>query len=201
MARKEFKKEFKNSQFDEKNGRMRRKRVSPLKIGKIEYVDYKDTDLLNKFLSERSKIKARYNSGNDAQQQRAVARAIKNAREMALMPYIADVTTQRRERRDENDRSDRASGPPPKPTTPPPATEGDDFESLESSSVEANSESSSVEANSESSSVEANSESSSVEANSESSPVEASSESVESFTDTQDNQDQVVFEIDEKEEL
>ena len=95
MARKEFK----NSQFDEKNGRMRRKRVSPLTIAKLDYVDYKDTDLLNKFLSERSKIKARHNSGNDAQQQRAVARAIKNAREMALMPYIAAVTTQRRERR------------------------------------------------------------------------------------------------------
>ena len=55
MARKEFK----NSQFDEKNGRMRRKRVSPLTIAKLDYVDYKDTDLLNKFLSERSKIKAR----------------------------------------------------------------------------------------------------------------------------------------------
>ena len=48
MARKEFK----SPQFDEKNGRLRRKRVSPLTIGKIEYVDYKDTDLLNKFLSD-----------------------------------------------------------------------------------------------------------------------------------------------------
>jgi len=136
MARKEFK----SSQFDEKNGRMRRKRVSPLTIGKIEYVDYKDTDLLNKFLSERSKIKARYNSGNDAQQQRAVARAIKNAREMALMPYKAAVTTQRRERRNDDDRSDRASGPPPQPTTPPPGTEGENFESSEISSLEPNPE-------------------------------------------------------------
>ena len=137
MARKEFK----SPQFDEKNGRLRRKRVSPLTIGKIEYVDYKDTDLLNKFLSERSKIKARHNSGNDAQQQKAVARAIKNAREMALMPYKAAVTTQRRERRNENDRSDRASGPPPQPSAPPPGTEGDDFESSsEISSVEENPE-------------------------------------------------------------
>ena len=137
MARKEFK----SPQFDEKNGRLRRKRVSPLTIGKIEYVDYKDTDLLNKFLSERSKIKARHNSGNDAQQQKAVARAIKNAREMALMPYKAAVTTQRRERRNENDRSDRASGPPPQPSAPPPGTEGADFESSsEISSVEENPE-------------------------------------------------------------
>ena len=133
-------KEFKSSQFDDKNGRLRRKRVSPLTIGKIEYVDYKDTDLLNKFLSERSKIKARHNSGNDAQQQKAVARAIKNAREMALMPYKAAVTTQRRERRNENDRSDRASGPPPQPTAPPPGTEGDDFEPSEISSIEENPE-------------------------------------------------------------
>ena len=73
MARREMK----NSQFDDKNGRIRRVRVSPLTIGKIDYVDYKDTDLLNKFLSERSKIKARHNSGNDAQQQKAVAKAIK----------------------------------------------------------------------------------------------------------------------------
>ena len=136
MARKEFK----SSQFDDKNGRLRRKRVSPLTIGKIEYVDYKDTDLLNKFLSERSKIKARHNSGNDAQQQKAVARAIKNAREMALMPYKAAVTTQRRERRNETVRSDRASGPPPQPTAPPTGTEGDDFEPSEISSIEENPE-------------------------------------------------------------
>ena len=141
MARKEFK----NSQFDDKNGRMRRKKVSPLTIGKIEYVDYKDTNLLNKFLSERSKIKARHNSGNDAQQQRAVARAIKNAREMALMPYKAEVTTQRRERRNESDRPDRASGPPPQPTAPPPNNEDvnnedTNDESSEISSIEMNPE-------------------------------------------------------------
>ncbi len=141
MARREFK----NSQFDDKNGRMRRKKVSPLTIGKIEYVDYKDTNLLNKFLSERSKIKARHNSGNDAQQQRAVARAIKNAREMALMPYKAEVTTQRRERRNESDRPDRASGPPPQPTAPPPNNEDvnnedTNDESSEISSIEMNPE-------------------------------------------------------------
>ena len=124
---------------------MRRKKVSPLTIGKIDYVDYKDTDLLNKFLSERSKIKARHNSGNDAQQQRAVARAIKNAREMALMPYKAEVTTQRRERRNESDRPDRASGPPPQPTAPPPNNEDvnnedTNDESSEISSIEMNPE-------------------------------------------------------------
>tara|TARA_Y100001936_G_scaffold108892_1_gene107004 strand:+ start:1267 stop:1755 length:489 start_codon:yes stop_codon:yes gene_type:complete len=136
MARREIK----NSQFDENNGRARRAKVSPLTIGKIDYVDYKDTDLLNKFLSERSKIKARHNSGNDAQQQRAVAKAIKNAREMALMPYKATVTTQRRERRNDNDRSDRASGLPPQPTSPPPVNEGEDFEISDSYEIEENPE-------------------------------------------------------------
>mgnify|MGYP006113546349 CR=1 FL=1 len=127
MARKEIK----NTRADDKNGRMRRKKVSPLTIGKIDYVDYKDTDLLNKFLSERSKIKARHNSGNDAQQQRTIARAIKNAREMALMPYKATLTTQRRERRNERDRGDRASGPPPQPSGPPPVGEVDELEAEE----------------------------------------------------------------------
>ena len=84
-----------------------KKKVSPLTISKIEFVDYKDTDLLRKFISERAKIKARRISGNDAGQQREVARAVKNAREMALIPYTNRVTTQRRERRSD-DRAPRA---------------------------------------------------------------------------------------------
>ena len=46
-------------------------------------------------MSERAKIRARRVTGNDAQQQREVARAIKNAREMALLPYANRITTQR----------------------------------------------------------------------------------------------------------
>ena len=52
-------------------------------------------NLLQRFMSDRSKIRARRVSGNDAQQQRDVAQAIKNAREMALLPYTKRVTTQR----------------------------------------------------------------------------------------------------------
>jgi small subunit ribosomal protein S18 len=47
-------------------------------------------------MSERAKVRARRVTGNDAQQQREVSRAIKNAREMALLPYANRVVTQRR---------------------------------------------------------------------------------------------------------
>src|SRR5579875_2909307 len=56
---------------------------------KITRVDYKDTALLRKFISDRGKIRARRVSGNCTQHQRDVATAIKNAREMALLPYTS----------------------------------------------------------------------------------------------------------------
>ncbi|WP_446685170.1 30S ribosomal protein S18 [Kribbella deserti] len=55
----------------------------------IEYVDYKDTALLRKFISDRGKIRSRRVTGLTVQQQKQVARAIKNAREMALLPYTS----------------------------------------------------------------------------------------------------------------
>ncbi|KOU67977.1 30S ribosomal protein S18 [Streptomyces sp. MMG1533] len=53
----------------------------------ITYIDYKDTDLLRKFISDRGKIRSRRVTRVTAQQQRLLTRAIKNAREMALLPY------------------------------------------------------------------------------------------------------------------
>ncbi len=75
----------------------------------VTYVDYKDVDLLKRFMSDRAKIRSRRVSGNDSQQQREIARAIKNAREMGLLAYTSRVTTQRRGgggggRRDDRDR-------------------------------------------------------------------------------------------------
>ena len=55
----------------------------------VKYVDYKDVTLLRKFVSDRGKIRARRVSGNCAQHQRDVATAVKNAREMALLPYTS----------------------------------------------------------------------------------------------------------------
>jgi small subunit ribosomal protein S18 len=56
---------------------------------KVAYVDYKDTTMLRKFISDRGKIRARRVSGNCRQHQRDVATAVKNAREMALLPYTS----------------------------------------------------------------------------------------------------------------
>jgi small subunit ribosomal protein S18 len=56
---------------------------------RIDYVDYKDVMVLRKFVSERGKIRARRVTGNCVQHQRDVASAVKNAREMALLPYSA----------------------------------------------------------------------------------------------------------------
>lgn len=62
-------------------------RPNPLDQAGLTYVDYKDTDLLRKFISDRGKIRSRRVTRVTAQQQRQLARAIKNAREMALLPY------------------------------------------------------------------------------------------------------------------
>ena len=112
------------------NARRSKKKVSLLTQERVEYVDYKDVNLLRRFQSDRAKIRARRVTGNDAQQQREVARAIKNAREMALLPYTSRVTTQRGQRGDRGDRGERggrADGPPPRPTAPPPGAVGDEF--------------------------------------------------------------------------
>ena len=64
-------------------------RPNPLDQARITYIDYKDTDLLRKFISDRGKIRSRRVTRVSSQQQRQLAKAIKNAREMALLPYTA----------------------------------------------------------------------------------------------------------------
>jgi small subunit ribosomal protein S18 len=110
------------------NARRSKKKISVLKQEKVAYIDYKDVNLLRRFMSDRAKIRARRVSGNDAQQQTEVARAIKNAREMALLPYANRITTQRGggRGRGRDGESVRADGPPPRPTAPPPAGGPDD---------------------------------------------------------------------------
>ncbi|PID54283.1 MAG: 30S ribosomal protein S18 [Micrococcales bacterium] len=68
-----------------------KKKANPLTAAKIEYIDYKDTALLRKFVSDRGKIRARRVTGVTVQQQRQLAKAVKNAREMALMPYSSSA--------------------------------------------------------------------------------------------------------------
>ena len=68
-----------------------KKKANPLKVAKIENIDYKDTALLRKFISDRGKIRARRVTGVTSQQQRQIAKAVKNAREMALLPYSSSA--------------------------------------------------------------------------------------------------------------
>ncbi|CAL9498680.1 MULTISPECIES: 30S ribosomal protein S18 [unclassified Streptomyces] len=64
-------------------------RPNPLDQAGITYIDYKDVDLLRKFISDRGKIRSRRVTRVTSQQQRQLAAAIKNAREMALLPYAS----------------------------------------------------------------------------------------------------------------
>src|SRR3954465_9635146 len=87
----------------------------------IKWVDYKDVNLLRRFMSDRGKIRPRRVSGNCAQHQRDVAVAIKTARELALLPYSQRTVAERgggrgrgpREDRDMGPRGDRDMGPRP----------------------------------------------------------------------------------------
>ena len=66
------------------------KKFKPVKRTPFEgEIDYKETAVLRKFISDRGKIRARRVTGVTVQEQRRIARAIKNAREMALLPYNA----------------------------------------------------------------------------------------------------------------
>ena len=65
----------------------RRPKKNPLKVAGIETVDYKDVNTLRTFISDRGKIRARRVTGVSVQEQRKIAQAIKNAREVALLPY------------------------------------------------------------------------------------------------------------------
>ncbi|PIE31838.1 MAG: 30S ribosomal protein S18 [Ilumatobacter coccineus] len=89
------------------NPRKYKKKTSPLIIEGVEYVDYKDVDLLSRFMSDRGKIRNMKVTGNDRQQQLEVAHAIKIAREMALLPYAKRVASAPRGGRRDDRRGQR----------------------------------------------------------------------------------------------
>jgi small subunit ribosomal protein S18 len=86
-----------------------KKKTSVLVTDKVDFVDYKDVNLLNRFVSDRSKIRNRRVTGNTVQQQRDIANAVKNAREMALLPYTKRVS-QTRAGRPPRDRDEDGGG-------------------------------------------------------------------------------------------
>lgn len=71
-------------------GRGRRRKVCYFTVNKIKHIDYKDTETLKKFISERGKILPRRVTGTSAKYQRMLTVAIKRARTVALLPYTTD---------------------------------------------------------------------------------------------------------------
>ncbi len=69
---------------------MSRRKVCVFCVDKIDTVDYKDVAKLRKFITEKGKIVPRRMSGTCAKHQRVVTEAVKRAREMALLPYVAE---------------------------------------------------------------------------------------------------------------
>ena len=99
-----------------------RPKVCMLCKDRVTHVDYKDSGLLRRFMSERGKIKSRSSTGTCTQHQAAVALAIKNAREMALLPYVVRTLAGdkggRRRGGPGGGRPDRPDGPRPERGAP-----------------------------------------------------------------------------------
>ena len=68
----------------------KRKKVCTFCVDKVTAIDYKDTAKIRRFLSERGKILPRRTTGTCAEHQRALTTAIKRARQIALLPYVAE---------------------------------------------------------------------------------------------------------------
>lgn len=68
-----------------------KKKYCRFKKAGIKYVDYKDPEFLKKFLNEQGKILPRRITGNSLKFQRRVAQAVKRARHLALLPFVADM--------------------------------------------------------------------------------------------------------------
>ena len=68
----------------------RRKKVCIFCADKVDFIDYKDSGKLRKFISERGKILPRRISGTCAKHQRELNTAIKRARNLALLPFVTD---------------------------------------------------------------------------------------------------------------
>lgn len=74
----------------QRRGGRRRRKVDFIAANHIDYIDYKDVDLLKRFISERGKILPRRVTGTSAKNQRKLTLAIKRARVMGLLPFVAE---------------------------------------------------------------------------------------------------------------
>ena len=73
-----------------RRGGRRRRKVDFFAANHIDYIDYKDVDLLKRFISDRGKILPRRVTGTYAENQRKLTKAIKRARVMGLLPFVAE---------------------------------------------------------------------------------------------------------------
>jgi small subunit ribosomal protein S18 len=122
-----------------------RPKVCMLCKDRVTHVDYKDAGLLRRFMSERGKIKSRSSTGTCTQHQAAVALAIKNAREMALLPYVVRTLAGDKGGRRRGgpgggrpDRPERPDGPRPDRAAPPAESAESPAVSAQASSVDGN---------------------------------------------------------------
>ena len=106
-------------------GRRVKKKPCALCRDKVEWVDYKDVPMLRKYMSDRGKIRSRRVTGNCAQHQRALAMAIKTARELVLLPYTQRTVTERPGGRGGRDRGERTLGDTQGDGRPPRRSDGD----------------------------------------------------------------------------
>jgi small subunit ribosomal protein S18 len=67
-----------------------RRRICAFCVDKVDVIDYKDTDLLNRYVNEFGRIRPRRQTGTCAKHQRALAVAVKRARHIALLPFVAN---------------------------------------------------------------------------------------------------------------
>ena len=74
----------------QRRGGRRRRKVDFIAANHIDYIDYNDVDLLKRFISERGKILPRRVTGTSAKNQRKLTVAIKRARVMGLLPFVAE---------------------------------------------------------------------------------------------------------------
>ncbi len=106
-------------------GRRVKKKPCALCRDNVEWVDYKDVPMLRKYMSDRGKIRSRRVTGNCAQHQRALAQAIKTARDLVLLPYTQRTVTERPGGRGGRDRGERTLGDIQGDGRPPRRSEGE----------------------------------------------------------------------------
>ena len=118
--------------------RRTKKKPCALCRDRIDWVDYKDVNMLRKYMSDRGKIRARRVSGNCAQHQREIALAIKTARELVLLPYTQRTMTERSggRRGGRGDRFGGRGGRGDSEQTPRPSRDADSAEAAASGSPE-----------------------------------------------------------------